>query len=115
MSESSYRIPCTTSELYDLYDGLGVSPENQKQTDDEKYRKSLEIKFNKDLYIDVIMSVQNKISFEFIEVLALTFNGTCFQHTIYSIYTSIFKHSTYDSYVELKCYLEYYKNAMKSL
>ncbi len=98
MSNSSFAVPyCTTSEcfsiidtvsgknginnkilfaiIYDLYNGLGNDPEIEEVDEDTTYRNWLLTKFDKYLYADVIMSVQNKIYPELIENVSYIVGG----------------------------------------
>lgn len=98
MSESSFQIPFTGTSCYavlniengknginakvimnilhDLVAGLGDDPNNTVNlTADESYRNSLELKLDREIDIEVIMSCQDNTYFELMELLSMTVGG----------------------------------------
>ena len=61
--------------LYDLNSGLGDDPEKAKVDTETAYRNWLLTKFDRELYADVIMSVQDCTYFELIELVSMTVGG----------------------------------------
>lgn len=96
LSSSTYTIPFTTcspygildrqngenginSEIvlnivYDLFGGQGADPDKEVLTSDESYRTYLKTKLDSDIYVEVIMSVQDpSLSYyEIMETLSMT-------------------------------------------
>ena len=59
--------------IYDLNSGLGDDPEEFQVSTEQAYRNILMKKFNnKSLYVDVLMSVDDRTYFELIEILSMT-------------------------------------------
>ena len=98
MSESTFQIPFTGTSCYavlniengknginakvimnilhDLVAGLGDDPNNTVNlTADESYRNSLELKLDREIDIEVIMSCQDNTYFELMELLSMTVGG----------------------------------------
>lgn len=62
--------------LHDLVAGLGDDPNNTVNlTADESYRNSLELKLDREIDIEVIMSCQDNTYFELMELLSMTVGG----------------------------------------
>ena len=138
MSETNFLIPCCgTSEcfsiidtvngknginnkiifaiLYDLYEGLGDDPEKAKVDSDTTYRNWLLTKFDKELYADVIMSVQDCTYYELIEKVSITVGGGSHfgPNGFWPIAATICKDASINPSIKLNEVLEEYKLAMK--
>ena len=136
MSNSSFAIPLTsTSEcfsiidtsngknginnkilfaiLYDLYSGLGQDPEQEEVDEDTEYRNWLLTKFNRSLYADVIMSVQDNMYFELIENVSMIVGSGSHIQGFWGLAAKICKNSSIDPYTSLSEVLSDYKYAMK--
>ena len=138
MSESSYLIPITTTEcfsilkseerknnisdkvlyaiIYDLYESYSDNPEKSKMTEDEKYKEELLYKFNNQLYVETIMSVQSKTYFELISNVSLTVGGgTNWSYNgFWTLAGRICANPTLDAGASLNEALVEYKYAMQS-
>lgn len=99
MSNSSFKVPYTTTScysvidmgasggknginnkivfaiMYDLFSGQGSDPKAAQITDEQAYRNWLLTKIGKELYADVIMSVQDCTYYELIDTLSMTVGG----------------------------------------
>lgn len=131
MTNSSYLIPMTTTEcfsilnlkerknnitdkilfaiLYDLYESY-----EDEIDEDEKYRNELLEKFGSELYVETIMSVQNKKYFDLIETVSLNVGGG--SHWSYNAFWSlsgrICSDTSLNPSVTLNEVLSEYKTAM---
>lgn len=137
MSNSSYRIPYTSAGcysvvntengknginnkvifavLYDLYEGLGPDPDVATVDNDTAYRSSLRTKFDKDIYIEAIMSVQDKSYFEIIEILSMTVgNGSQFGTDGFWPFASRLVKSSEDPRTALEAIYQKYYDSMKN-
>ena len=133
MSNSSFAIPLTsTSEcfsiidtsngknginnkilfaiLYDLYSGLGQDPEQEEVDEDTEYRNWLLTKFDRSLYADVIMSVQDNMYFELIENVSMIVGSGNHIQGFWGLAAKICKNSSIDPYTSLSEVLNDYKN-----
>lgn len=103
LSDSNLKIPYTSTEcysvvnfsngkngitpkiafaiIYDLNSGLGDDPDEFKVSTEQAYRNVLMKKFNNNsLYVDTLMSVDDRTYFELIEILSMTVgNGSHYQ------------------------------------
>lgn len=142
MSESTFNVPVTdiscysivnTKEgknginnkilfaiLYDLtaniIDNSPVDETNYQVADetDEDYREWLKTKFNRDLYVEVIMSVQDKWYYDKIEVVnQIVTSGTDIHNrNFWSIVEKICKNANVSINEELNSLLSHYKDVL---
>ena len=99
MTNSTFKVPYTTTScysvidtgvsggknginnkivfaiMYDLFSGQGSDPKAAQVTDEQAYRNWLLTKIGKELYADVIMSVQECTYFELIDTLSMSVGG----------------------------------------
>lgn len=61
--------------MYDLFSGQGSDPKAAQVSDEQAYRNWLLTKIGKELYADVIMSVQDCTYFELVDTLSMTVGG----------------------------------------
>lgn len=142
LSESSLQIPYTSTEcysvvnfsngyrgitqkvvfgiIYDLNSGLGKDPDEFQISTEEAYRNILMKKFNNnELYVDTLMSVDDRTYFELIEILSMTVgNGSHYQEN--GLWTSngistIIKKADVTPADQLGKINDDYKNAMTSM
>lgn len=103
--------------LYDLYDGLGDNPEQAQVSEEVAYRNWLLTKFDRELYADVIMSVQGCTYFELIELVSMTVGGGSHFGTdaFWPLAASICKDQKISPATKLNEVLDKYKEAMRSM
>lgn len=103
--------------LYDLYSGLGDDPEQAKVDSDTAYHNWLLTKFDRSLYADVIMSVQDYTYFELIELVSMTvgggshFSGNAF----WPLAANICKNASITPATRLNEVVDDYKDAMRAM
>ena len=103
--------------LYDLYDGLGDDPEQAKVDSDTAYYNWLLTKFDRALYAEVIMSVQEYTYFELIELVSMTvgsgshFGGNAF----WPLASNICKNQSVTPATRLNEVVEDYYEAMEAM
>lgn len=137
MSMSSFQVPFTgtscysmlnvtnakngmnytiaTHILHDLLSGIGDDPNKiTNLTEEEAYRNYLETRFDRDIDVEVIMSVQDCTYFEILEILSMTVgDGSHFGPDAYwPLCASICKGSD-SARTKLTEVLEKYKQAMR--
>ena len=139
MSRSSFAVPYCSTEcysiidtsngknginnkiifaiLYDLYDGLGRDPEKEIEDEDTKYRNWLLTKFDRELYADVIMSVQDCTYFELIELVSMTVGGGSHfgPNAFWPLAATICKDSSISPATKLNEVVKDYKDAMREM
>lgn len=103
--------------LYDLNSGLGDDPEKAKVDADTAYRNWLLTKFDRELYADVIMSVQGCTYFELIELVSMTVGGGSHfgPNAFWPLAATICKDSSISPSTKLNEVLEDYKQAMRAM
>ncbi len=103
--------------LYDLYDGLGDNPEQAQVADDVAYRNWLLTKFDRELYADVIMSVQDYTYFELIELVSMTVGGGSHfgDDAFWPLAANICKDQKVSPATALNEVVDKYKDAMRSM
>lgn len=142
MSESTFRVPVTEISCYsilDIEDGTNginnkilfailydltvnivegqssMASEYQIDKDnDNDYRNWLETKFDHELYVEVIMSVQNQCYYEMIEVLngIVTAGTDTYPRSFWYVANKICKDATVSVSEELNQILNYYQDAL---
>ena len=97
--------------IYDLYEGLGVDPENGYVDNDSKYYDWLLSKFDCAMYADVIMSVQDKAYYELIEGLSIIVgSGSHFgSNGFWTVAIPICKNKSIDPAIRLNEIVEEYE------
>ena len=103
--------------LHDLVAGLGDDPNNTVNlTADESYRNSLELKLDREIDIEVIMSCQDNTYFELMELLSMTVGGGSYfgDGGFWPLAASIVK-KTDSPVTALSEVLPKYKQAMRDL
>lgn len=103
--------------LYDLNSGLGDDPEKAKVDTETAYRNWLLTKFDRELYADVIMSVQDCTYFELIELVSMTVGGGSHFGTnaFWPLAATICKDSSITPATKLNEVIEDYKSAMRAM
>ena len=103
--------------LYDLNSGLGDDPDKAKVDTDTAYRNWLLTKFDKELYADVIMSVQDCTYFELIELVSMTVgSGSHFgPNAFWPLAATICKDASISPSTKLNEVLDDYKQAMRAM
>jgi len=106
--------------LYDLY--MGLKPANVGMTSDDVYRTYLEARFDDDLYVDAIMSVQNptKQYFELILVVSMSIgNGSHWTNSTTGFYPMfnriVYLYQTNNARSVLESVADAYRNELVSL
>ena len=103
--------------LHDLVAGLGKDPNNTVNlSTEEAYRNSLELKLDRAIDIEVIMSCQDNTYFELMELLSMTVGGGSHfgDDAFWPLAASIVK-KTDSPVTALNEVLKKYKDAMKEL
>ena len=102
--------------IYDLYEGLGVDPENGSVDNDSKYYDWLLSKFDCAMYADVIMSVQDKAYYELIEGLSIIVgSGSHFgSNGFWTVAIPICTNKSIDPAIRLNEIVEEYEIAMSN-
>ena len=102
--------------IYDLYEGIGVDPENGYVDNDSKYYDWLLSKFDCAMYADVIMSVQDKAYYELIEVLSIIVgSGSHFgSNGFWTVAIPICTNKSIDPAIRLNEIVEEYEIAMSN-
>lgn len=103
--------------LYDLNSGLGDDPEKAKVDTETAYRNWLLTKFDRELYADVIMSVQDCTYFELIELVSMTVGGGSHFGTnaFWPLAATICKDSSISPATKLNEVIQDYKAAMRAM
>ena len=103
--------------LYDLNSGLGDDPEKAKVDTETAYRNWLLTKFDRELYADVIMSVQDCTYFELIELVSMTVGGGSHfgPNAFWPLAATICKDASISPSTRLNEVLEDYKAAMRAM
>ena len=103
--------------LYDLNSGLGDDPEKAKVDTETAYRNWLLTKFDRELYADVIMSVQDCTYFELIELVSMTVGGGSHfgPNAFWPLAATICKDSSISPSTRLNEVIEDYRAAMRAM
>ena len=103
--------------LYDLYDGLGLDPEKAKVDSETAYRNWLLTKFDRELYADVIMSVQDCAYFELIELVSMTVGGGSHfgPNAFWPLAATICRDASISPATKLNEVVKDYKDAMRAM
>ena len=106
--------------LYDLY--MGMRPANEGMTNDEVYRTYLEGKFDSELYVDAIMSVQEptKQYFELVHVVSMSIgNGSHWTNSTTGFYPLmnriVYNPATQNARVALEAVAQAYRDELVNL
>ena len=103
--------------LYDLNSGLGDDPEKAKVDTETAYRNWLLTKFDRTLYADVVMSVQDCTYFELIELVSMTVgSGSHFgPDAFWMVVPNLCKNASLSPSTVLNEVIDKYKDAMRSM
>jgi|GEM_PF-1201246 len=106
--------------LYDLF--MGMKPANVGMSSDEIYRTYLESKFDDDLYVDAIMSVQEptKQYFELVHVVSMSIgNGSHWTNSTTGFYPLmnriVYLYATNNARASLEAVADAYRNELVNL
>ncbi len=103
--------------MFDLLDGQNAGPEQAIYDDNQQYRMELNTLFDYQVYVETIMSVNDKLVFD----LTTTLSGLIGSGDLYSEYSfnklteTICKNSSLSPSTKLNSVLERYKDAMREL
>ena len=100
--------------LIDLYAGQGADPnQTQELTEEQGFRIYLESLFNREIDIEVVMSVYDCTYYEIFESVAMTVGGgSLFGESFWPTCGAICRNASLDPYTELNKVYEKYRNAM---
>jgi uncharacterized repeat protein (TIGR02543 family) len=107
--------------IYDLQSGVGADPQDVaagiEMTDDEGYEVYLAARFDHQIYVDTIMSVQQNTYFEMIELLSMTVGGGSHfgPDAFWPLAQGIVSNNSVNAATKLNEVLEKYKQALRDI
>lgn len=104
--------------LVDLYAGLGDDPsQTEEMTEEQSFRVYLESLFDRQVDVDVVMSVYDKTYYEIFEAVSMTVGGNSQFGTdaFWPLCATLCKDKTKDPYTTLNEVYNKYRNALVSM